>query len=59
MSEPLTNKMDNVHAYNLGTTALKAGDRNRDDVGDLIDRGLILLELLQESGYVVMVAPKH
>ncbi len=51
--KPLTASMDNVLAWRLGEIALKAGDRDRTDVGDPIDRGLILLRLLEEKGFEI------
>lgn len=50
-SKPLDCAMDNVLAWRLGTIAREAGDINRSDVGDPIDRGLILLRLLNERGF--------
>jgi hypothetical protein len=49
----LTAAMDNVVASRLGEIARQAGNPNRSDVGDGIDRGLILLRLLNEGGFVV------
>lgn len=49
----LTSLMDNVIASRLGDIAIKAGGR-RSDVGDSIDRGLILLRLLKEGGFNVI-----
>lgn len=51
--EPLTATMDNVLAMRLGEIARRAGDPERRDVGDFIDRGLILLRLLRENGFEV------
>jgi|HubBroStandDraft_2_1064218.scaffolds.fasta_scaffold00003_37 hypothetical protein len=51
----LTAAMDNLDAWRLGGIAKEAGDPNRKDVGDPIDRGLILLRLLTEKGYTVTV----
>lgn len=44
--------MNNQLAWRLGEIASDAGDPER-DVGDHIDRGLILLRLLNESGFQV------
>lgn len=49
----LTASMDNVYASRLGQIAQAAGDQNRKDVGDSIDRGLILLSMLNAAGFVV------
>ena len=46
---------NNLLAYRLGLIASEAGDPNRSDVGDEIDRGLILRRLLEESGFYLMV----
>jgi hypothetical protein len=51
-SKTLTPAMDNTLAWKLGEIALDAGDRNR-NCGDPIDRGLILLRLLQENGFAL------
>lgn len=48
----LTAAMDNLDAWRLGEVANAAV---RNPVGDLIDRGLILLRLLNERGYAVTV----
>jgi len=53
MKRELTASMDNLYAARLGQIALDAGDRERKDVGDSIDRGLILLRLLNEKGFTV------
>lgn len=53
MSEPLTAACDNQIAWRLGEVAREAGALDRKDVGDLIDRGLILLRLLREAGFHV------
>lgn len=60
MITPLDALMDNVLAWCLGEIALEAG-RARPDVGDLIDRGLILLRLLNERGFDVVQRsePQH
>ena len=47
----LTPAMDNVLAFTLGKVAREAGSSERKDVGDDIDRGLILLRLLNEAGF--------
>lgn len=44
---------DNVLASLMGSCALQAGDPKRTDVGDSIDRGLILLRLLNDHGFTV------
>jgi hypothetical protein len=54
---PLTCAMSNVLAWKLGETAMKAGNPNRKDVGDLIDRGLILCRMLEEAGFELRVIP--
>lgn len=45
--------MDNALASHLGEIARDAGRSSRTDVGDTIDRGLILVRLLKERGFVV------
>ena len=50
-TEPLTPFMDNVLASRLGKVARAAGTSKRTDVGDDIDRGLILLRLLEDDGF--------
>ena len=52
MGKPLTAAMDNLLAYRLGKIAREAGG-TRTDVGDDIDRGLILHHLLDEAGFVL------
>lgn len=52
---PLTAALDNLLADRLGRIALEAGSEKRKDVGDNIDRGLILLRLLTEQGFAVTV----
>lgn len=52
-TKALTASMDNVDAWRLGEIARRAGHPDRRDVGDPIDRGLILLRLLNECGYSV------
>ncbi len=47
----LESSMDNVLAWRLGEVARDAGNPERKDVGDLIDRGLILRRLLEEKGF--------
>lgn len=49
----LTASMDNLHASRLGQIAIAAGNPTRNDVGDAIDRGLILLSMLNAAGFVV------
>jgi hypothetical protein len=49
----LNASMDNVYASRLGQIAYAAGDPARTDVGDAIDRGLILLSMLNAAGFVV------
>lgn len=51
--DPLTPAMGNLAAYALGRVAERAGQPNRQDVGDYIDRGLILRRLLEEAGFGV------
>ena len=53
MSKPLNSDMDSVLASTLGKIALDAGNSKREDVGDSIDRGLILRRLLEENGFEV------
>lgn len=50
MHQPLDAAMNNVLAWRLGEIAILAGG-GRKDVGDTIDRGLILLRLLNEKGF--------
>jgi hypothetical protein len=47
----LTAAMDNVLAWRLGEIARAAGSPTREDVGDPIDRGLVLLRLLNLAGF--------
>jgi hypothetical protein len=56
-NKPLTAAMDNVLASKLGKVAVAAGDPKRTDVGDSIDRGLILRRLLEEAGFGLVVLP--
>ena len=56
--KPLTAAMDNVIASRLGQLARQAG-KDRKDVGDDIDRGLILRRLLEEAGYGIVRLPKR
>lgn len=57
--KPLTAAMDNVLAWRLGEIARDAGSPSRTDVGDLIDRGLILRRLLEEQNFqIVYTGPK-
>lgn len=51
MSIVLDRAMENTTASKLGEIAREVGDPGRRDVGDLIDRGLILLRLLNEAGF--------
>jgi hypothetical protein len=44
---------DSVLAWRLGEAAAEAGSPCRNDIGDPIDRGLILLRLLSERGFIV------
>ena len=55
MGKPLNEMMDNVHAWKLGEVAREAGNPKRKDVGDLIDRGLILRRLLEEKGFLLVL----
>ena len=52
--KPLTAAMDNVLASRLGVIAKEAGQPKRIDVGDSIDRGLILRRLLDEAGFEII-----
>jgi hypothetical protein len=52
-AKPLNASCDNLIAYQLGKVAADAGSPDRRDVGDYIDRGLILLRLLREEGFDV------
>jgi len=54
MNRPLTAAMDNVLAWRLGE--IVNNTMARTDVGDYIDRGLILLRLLNEAGFAVHYA---
>lgn len=56
--EPLTASMLNEDAYVLGLIAFAAGHNGRSDVGDSIDRGLILTHLLREFGYGIIKLPE-
>jgi hypothetical protein len=49
--ESIESGCSNDIAWKLGEVARAAGDPNRTDVGDYIDRGLILLRLLREAGF--------
>jgi len=53
--KPLTATMDNVLASKLGHVALQAGSRKRKDIGDSIDRGLVLRRLLEEQGFYLII----
>jgi hypothetical protein len=55
--EPLDAHMDNILASTLGKIALEVGDPSRHDVGDYIDRGLILCRRLREFGFEVREIP--
>jgi hypothetical protein len=57
--ELMTAAMDNVDAWRLGEIARDAGNLQRDGVGDLIDRGLILRRLLEENGYGLVKLPAN
>jgi len=57
-TKPLDPGMDNVIASRMGEVAMSAGSRTRTDVGDNIDRGLILLRLLKEQGLSVIISPE-
>ena len=48
---PLNSSMDNTIASSLGGIARRAGNPNRQDIGDSIDRGLVLRRLLEEAGF--------
>ena len=50
----LTSAMDNLDAGRLGDIALAVERTPREKIGDSIDRGLILLRLLNEKGYGVV-----
>lgn len=50
----LTSAMPNDMAWRMGMIAAEAGSQDRKDVGDPIDRGLVLLRLLHESGFDVL-----
>jgi hypothetical protein len=54
MTQPLDSSMDNVLAWKLGEIAREAGNPDRRDVGDPIDRGLILRRLLEENGFLLV-----
>lgn len=49
---PLTVAMSNQHAWVLGEVCRRAADDK--NVGDYIDRGLILRRELEEEGYLVV-----
>ncbi len=56
--KPLTSAMDNLLAWRMGEICMKAASPDQ-KVGDPIDRGLILLRLLNESGFEVIAdAPR-
>jgi hypothetical protein len=57
MTKPLNAAMDNLHAWRLGaaTNATQAETK----IGDMIDRGLVLLRELNARGFdVVLRAPE-
>ncbi len=54
----LTSLMDNVIAYDLGLISIATEARSRSHAGDMIDRGLILLRLLNEGGFEVVKKDK-
>lgn len=45
---------NNIVAYRLGKVGLKLIRCSETEVGDEIDRGLILLRLLNESGFKIV-----
>lgn len=51
--QPLKSNDDNVLLYKLGRIAEETMDKNQ-KVGDYIDRGLILLRLLDEHDFEVI-----
>jgi hypothetical protein len=53
--KPLTAAMDNVLSSKLGDVALQAGSKDRKDIGDSIDRGLVLRRLLEEQGFFLII----
>lgn len=55
---PLTAAMPNTLASKLGAVALQAASSDQ-PVGDSIDRGLILLRLLEEAGFILSLAPDN
>ena len=54
--KPLTSAMDNVLASRLGRITEESCN-SKQKVGDLIDRGLILLRLLNNEGFEVREMP--
>lgn len=50
--------MSNVVAYRLGLAALKLIRYPEKEIGDEIDRGLILCKLLAESGFKILETEK-
>ncbi len=44
----------NLRAKLFGDVAIIAGNPKRQDVGDNIDRGLILEKLLNEAGFILL-----
>lgn len=53
MTKPLTAAMDNVHAWRLGQATNAAQAETK--IGDMIDRGLVLLRELNARGFDVVV----
>ncbi len=50
MDKPLTSAMDNVLASKLGAIVREVGMQH-ENIGDSIDRGLILRRRLEEEGF--------
>ena len=50
--EPLDSSCDNLVAWRLGEVCRKAAAEPK--CGDYIDRGLILLRMLREAGFLVI-----
>ncbi len=50
----LTAAMDNVLAWKLGVIVKEAGALDRKDIGDPIDRGLVLRRLLEENNFHII-----
>lgn len=55
MPKEVNAAMDNCYASTLGKIASAAGDAGRSDIGDSIDRGLVLLRLLNEAGFALII----